>query len=184
MFSTLGNQLSVAAAYTKEDWSDIKDDLAGIKNDLQDILRLIEALKTTIEIQSNEEVIAENSAIEPCNGKNVSDFSFESSTPQAHAASSIGNLGHNDCTSRLDNYSRLLRFLNVCRHSPESATSPLSLTTGISAKGITAVLPLRLLFGHADLSAPPLGFLPLTAVNATDTGTWDGTGWRCLKAVM
>jgi hypothetical protein len=70
-------------------------------------------------------------------------------------------------------FAQVQDFLDVCRHSPKSATSTLSLTIGTFAKGITAqsrhvssIVPLRLLFGHADMSKPPLGFPPLTVVNA------------------
>jgi hypothetical protein len=180
MCSTLGNQLSAVAASTRE----VKDDLSGIKDDLQDILRLIEALKLSIEIQSSEEVMANNSAIVPCYEMRISGFSLESSTRQTRllncATASIGNLVHKDCATE-----------DVCRHWPESATSPPSLTIGTSAKVITTqsahftIAPaFHLLFGHVDLSAPPLDFPPLTAVYATDTRTRDGAGWRCSTTVM
>jgi hypothetical protein len=205
MFSTLGNQLSAVAASTKE----AKEDWAGIKDDLQDILRLIEDFKLSIEIQSNEEVMADNSTIVPCDEKRISGFSSESSTPQTRilkcaTSSFIGNLGHKDCASCLDNYNGvlhptqdqlLLRFWDaaedVCRHWPESASSPPSVTIGTSAKVIntqsahfTIAPAFHLLFGQVDLSTPPLDFPPLTAVYATDTRTRDGAGWRCSTTAM
>jgi hypothetical protein len=69
----------------------------------------------------------------------------------------------------------LLRFWDaaedVCRHWPESATSPPSVTIGTSAKVIntqsahfTIAPAFYLFFGQVDLSAPPLDFPPLTAL--------------------